>query len=90
MNLKDLNELLKDVRNVSVSKNLTEVKNDQPSDYYVEVQGKQSQRTVTYKIKDEEDVMIQVIFEIDSYGEYEQLISIQFVKSENVVLNTFS
>lgn len=86
MDVKRINEILKDLN----FRNLTEVEDRVPGDYWRErSQGGFATRVTVYDLKDGSGLFLRVERQTDSYGGSETITSIQFVKPVKKTVTVF-
>lgn len=80
MEIKQINEILKNVFNYPSSKGYTKVLDEKPSTYHEEkYQGTEDTRIEIWDLH-QDNLLVKLDYTTDSYGDNERLTNIQFVK----------
>jgi hypothetical protein len=94
-NLKQINELLGDLRNLGNNKKLkfvqrTDINTPIADSSYVDgIQGEEDLYAEIFKVVDKENVFLRVEYYTDSYGENETIGSISFVEAKEKLVQQF-
>ena len=86
MELKQINEILRDIESIRTKRNLLENTTVNPN--FSSTESGSDTKLETYKI-DNSELIIQLRFETDSYGNNEFIAGIQFVKPIEKIITSF-